>query len=394
MVERDAGFTVVEFMVAAAITLMATALAVALVAPASTAFQAWPEANDLQQRLRAAVESIRTELATAGSGPSLGWGSGAPQTWPAVLPCRWTGPVLTAIPGGCATADAITVFSMAAAAPQAITMAATPARASALSVAPASACDLTRSACRLHAGSLALLIDGTSAWDVLTMAAVSSDGGTITLQGTASGAYASGAMIGEVTARSFYLAPESGTGIPQLRRADDAGSGNALVDHAVALSFQYFGAASPPRMASSGSPDQSVATYGPAPPAPGIDNPADTWPAGENCVFAMQQGAQVPRLAALDAGSSGLAPLPLAIFSDGPWCPDSASANRFDADLLRIRLVRVTVRLQAQSSSVRGASIVLFANPGLSRDARRMVPDAAVSFDVGLRNMARQEPEA
>ena len=27
--------------------------------------------------------------------------------------------------------------------------------------------------------------------------------------------------------------------------------------------------------------------------------------------------------------------------TDGPWCPNATSTNRFDADLLRIRKVRV-----------------------------------------------------
>jgi hypothetical protein len=44
-----------------------------------------------------------------------------------------------------------------------------------------------------------------------------------------------------------------------------------------------------------------------------------------------------------NAGSS----IQLERFADGPWLPDAVSANRFDADLLAIRRVRVTLRVHA-----------------------------------------------
>ena len=46
--------------------------------------------------------------------------------------------------------------------------------------------------------------------------------------------------------------------------------------------------------------------------------------------------------------------LTAAQLTDGPWCPDAASANRYDADLLRIRKVRVTIRLQTGNAALRG----------------------------------------
>jgi hypothetical protein len=106
-------------------------------------------------------------------------------------------------------------------------------------------------------------------------------------------------------------------------------------------------------------------------------------------MFADDGEQQMPRLAALPAGSTGLAPLPLSMFADGPWCPDPNSPNRYDADLLRIRLIRVTLKLQAQSASVRGLSAAWFSNPGLARDSTRLVPDIEVTFDVVPRSMRR-----
>jgi len=388
-VTRVSGFTLVEFIVATLIVLVGTALAVSLVMPASAAFQALPESTDLVQRLRAAVDALRSDLANAGGGPSLGWGSGAPLAWPAVLPCRWTGSALSGTAGGCARGDSITILSMAGSAPQALVAPAIQDQTAPLALSAASACALDRSACKLHAGALLLLVDGTSSWDLVTASAVSTDGRTLTTSRRSSTAYAPGALVGEATARAYFGAVEAGTGTPQLRRADDGGNSYALIDHAVALSFEYFGAAAPPAIVDGPAPASRAATYGPLPPPAGVDNPLDLWPAGENCTFMLQDESHVSRLASLAPEVSGLARLPSALLADGPWCPDAASANRFDADLLRIRLVRVTVRLQAQSPGVRGIAAGWFAHPGLTRDATRLVPDMTVLFDVALRGAGR-----
>jgi hypothetical protein len=79
-------------------------------------------------------------------------------------------------------------------------------------------------------------------------------------------------------------------------------------------------------------------------------------------------------------------PLGAAILTDGPWCPDSLAPNRFDADLLRIRRIRVTLRAQVLSVSLRGSG-ALFADPGTSQGGGRMVPDAHVVIDVAPRNL-------
>ena len=389
MVARAGGFTLVEFMVAAAVALLAVGLAVTLVVPASSAFQSLPEAADLQQRVRVAVDALRSDLTAAGGGFSLGWGAEAALTWPAVLPCRWTGSPLSAVVGGCARADSITLLSMASAAPQALTEAEVDDPAAPIWLVPASTCSLDRAACRLHAGSVMLIVDGTSAFDLFAATAISPDGRQVThALGRLSGPYAAGALVGEVSARSYYVAVEPG-GIPQLRRADGGGSSFPMVDHAVALSFQYFGDPAPPVVISPDDPVRRTVSYGTLPPPMGTDNPLDPWPAGENCLFAVEGDHQVARLAALSAGASGLAPLPLPGFADGPWCPDSAWPNRYDADLLRIRLVRVTLRMQAQSASVRGSSPAWFSNPGTSRDSSRLVADLEVTFDVAPRSMRR-----
>lgn len=79
-------------------------------------------------------------------------------------------------------------------------------------------------------------------------------------------------------------------------------------------------------------------------------------------------------------------PLDPIILQDGPWIRDDRDAT-FDADLLRIRRVRVLIRVQAALASMRGSSGLLFARGGTSTSAQRYVPDAELQFDVAPRNM-------
>ena len=95
-------------------------------------------------------------------------------------------------------------------------------------------------------------------------------------------------------------------------------------------------------------------------------------------------GLPVARLAAL-AGGAALTPLTAAMLSDGPWCPDEASAKRWDADLLRIRKVGITIRVEAAASALRGPASALFANGWTSRDVNRWVPDQEIRFEVSPR---------
>ena len=69
------------------------------------------------------------------------------------------------------------------------------------------------------------------------------------------------------------------------------------------------------------------------------------------------------------------------------WCPDENRAARYDVDLLRIRKIGVTVRLQTAMAALRGPAGVLFRNGGTSRSATKWVPDQEVRFQVSPRNL-------
>ncbi|MGH9348161.1 MAG: PilW family protein [Vicinamibacterales bacterium] len=84
--------------------------------------------------------------------------------------------------------------------------------------------------------------------------------------------------------------------------------------------------------------------------------------------------------------AEGPAELDPATFTDGPWLPDDVHPGRFDADLLRIRRIRVTVRVQAGAAWLRGPASRLFMNPGTGAPSRS-IPDQELTFDVSPRNL-------
>ena len=183
--------------------------------------------------------------------------------------------------------------------------------------------------------------------------------------------------------RSYYLRADGD--VSHFMQFDGIETALPVLDDVAALGFEYFGEAQPPQVLpapDAGEPIVTV-TYGPSPPTPAIDDPSDGWGPGENCTFAVVDGRHVPRLAEL-AGAAPVS-LPAALLTDGPWCPDGRRADRFDADLLRVRLVRIRLRLQARTP-FRGASKLLFIHPGTAAEGRRSVPDQEVRVDVALRN--------
>ena len=101
-----------------------------------------------------------------------------------------------------------------------------------------------------------------------------------------------------------------------LRSYVDASGGQPLVDDVVGFSVRYFADAVPP----------------PRPkPQPGV----------ASCLF---DAAGQPRLPVLAATHGALAELTPAMLVDGPVC--GVAPQRFDADLYRVRQVRVTIRVE------------------------------------------------
>jgi hypothetical protein len=95
-------------------------------------------------------------------------------------------------------------------------------------------------------------------------------------------------------------------------------------------------------------------------------------------------GNPIGGLSVLTPQGGSLAQLPLSMLNDGPWC--GSGQNQFDADLLRVKKVRATIRVQASQSGMRSSGAD-YAVAGTSGSALRSLPDYTLQFEVSPRNM-------
>jgi len=243
--------------------------------------------------------------------------------------------------------------------------------------------------CGFSDGMRALIMDGGSgAFDTVTISNVQDEALHLQFRGDVSSAYNSGsAVITQVATHTYYLKADTTTNTYELRHYDGYQTDLPVVDNVVKLGFEYYGDPQPPQLLPNKALSDTTGpwtTYGPKPPVLGSNTAG--WGAGENCVFTVVSGQQVPRLETLAAGLTQVK-LDPATLQDGPWCPTAGSANRYDADLLRVRRVRIRLRVQAAAASVRGPAGLLFMHGGTATSAQRYIPDQEVSFDVTPRNL-------
>ncbi len=160
-----------------------------------------------------------------------------------------------------------------------------------------------------------------------------------------------------------------------------------VVDEVVGLEFRYFGSAQPPQL--TGAPLDVApgpwTTYGPAPPSRRCQHAAtgqrvrtahSGWPTVSTC-----RGWRHRSRWRHAGGVDGRAADRRTMVSR------SLSPARFDADLLRVRRIHVSLRVQSALASLRGPAGTLFARGGTARAGDRYVPDIVVQFDVTPRNM-------
>ena len=383
------GFSLVELLVALAITLLVTSAVFAMLDPAGGAFQVQPEAADTMQRLRAATDALRRDLMSAGSGPST-----ARSPNPSVLMAAAIFPARIGrrSPDAAGTFNntVLSFWSVSPAAPQAALAAPLVSASGAATILAGPGCADQDPTCGFRSGTLALVIGRSGAWDLFSI--TGAQGPVLTLQHNlrdSAFVFKAGDTIAAATARAYFFRDDRATGVPQLMRYDAAGGPDTpVIDHIVYGRFEYFGDPEPPWPAVVAVGEPARATYGPMPPDAGV---ADTdYPMGENCAFARSAGgAIVPRLATL-APQPVLVPLTESALTDGPWCPDAANPNRYDADLLRVREVVVTVRAEAAIAALRGPAGPLFTRSGTAR-GNRFVPDRILRIVVAPRalNAAR-----
>jgi type II secretory pathway pseudopilin PulG len=391
----QAGFSLIEMLVAAVIMITVTAAVLAVLHPSHSSSRIQPEIADMQQRLRVGVDALRHDLLMAGAGAYSGAQSGGLVGYFApVLPFRLGSSATYDDGPGVFTPNALTVLYVPSTTLQ-TTISSPMTEVWFVAVNAESGCPAGDPLCGFKPDKHVVVYDPTGAFDTFSVTGVDA-GGTLFLKhgqlGELSKVYPPGSKITEVVQHTYFI----DTADAQLMRYDGLSAPDAVLDNVVGLDFEYYGEPNPPDFRNPGV-DRSV-TYGPEPPA--IDVSQSPWPAGENCTWLTSGGEHVTRLATLGtasaasadgSGGAGLVKLTAAQLTDGPWCPDAASAHRYDADLLRIRRVRVAIRLQTGNAALRGPMAggrdALFVNPGTARSAALSVADQSISFDVSPRNM-------
>jgi hypothetical protein len=353
----ESGYSLIELLVSTAIMVTVTGAIFSLMNPAQGNAQTQPEVADMQQRMRVGNETIFKELMMAGAGPYQGAVTGSLVNFFApVLPRR-----VGRLNPDASTVfrdDAITLTYIPNSYSQTTISADMPTTSAELKVTAQSNCPVGGDAlCGFTDGMDVIIFDTSGNFDLFNITKVQDNAAHLQHRGQEelSKAYDVGAHVTQIVSNTFYLNTQTN----QLMRYNGGDNDVPLVDNVVDLKFEYIGEIVPPAL-----------------PKP---------PAGEaNCLYDAA-GNYTAGLPTLSPDNGSLAALPAAMLIDGPMC--GGGASQFDADLLRIRKVRVTMRMQASSSSLRGTDTRLFRNPGTSKGGDRFVPDYTISFEVAPRNL-------
>jgi len=351
---NDRGFSLVEMLVAVAISVATFGLLFQAAARGQRVARAQPEAADAQQRLRVAVEMLRRDLLAAGAGPSDGADTGPlDRFFPSIVPAR-TGArnadlELTYF------SDRITIFAVPEGGVAARLVSNMAVVSSDVPVDAALPGCPSSGLCGFTAGTRSAIFDATGVgagvdWFTVTSLAVGLAHGAPDPPFTR--AYPSvTARVVPISQHVYYLDRANA----RLMLYDGYQSDLPLVENIVDLRFTYFLAPSPSSVAPPAASLSTCAYLAGTPPVPLLD----------------------------DLGGIGPQPASASRFTDGPAC--GVAPRRFDADLLRIRRVRVTIRAQVGLDDLRGAGRE-FTNTGRSIGAESSVPDLEITFDVTPRN--------
>lgn len=361
----QAGYSLIELMISMVVMLTVTGAIFTIVNPAQGTFRAQPEVSDMQQRMRVGVDVLAKDLLMAGAGPYQGATIGALSNFFAPILPRRTGQT-DPDAYNVAEADRITLQYVPNTASQTTISDPMPDVSAELKVNPQANCPQGQQLCGFKEGMQLTIFDGTGNFDTFTITKVQDNAGHLQHRGQQfSITYQPGAQVTQVESHTYWLDRTTN----QLRDYDGISSDVPVVDNVVDLRIEYFGDPSPPTL--------------PKPTPPTVNCLYD---AGGNF------NTGTPTLATLTTGDGSLAPLPLSMFKDGPWCPNPSapSTSSYDADLLRIKKIRVALRVQVASAAMRGGNPVgrtLFVNPGSASRPEEYIPDQEISFEISPRNL-------
>ena len=335
---REAGLSLLETVVALALTLLVLGALFELASPAASLNRSLRETADLQQRLRHAFDRLHTDLLAAGRGTVLVSPGPLGRFLPPVVPYR-LGRRADGAERRRARPGSVTMLSVSRDAGSETTiLSPIVGPAPAVRLYPGPGC--APPSCGYRVRDLVLVFDERGAWELFRVTGTGPMMLTLERAQATTTVFAPGAVIAGVELDQYY-ADEARS---QLRHYDGWQGDFPLIDDLVDLRFRFFG---------------DAPTGGPVCQEPG------------------------PRSAAGPIGEIDLAQL-----TDGPWC--GPAELPFDADLIRIRAVGVDLRVQSAVAELRGADPRLFARPGPAPGGRGVVPDYAVSFTVAPRNLVRR----
>jgi hypothetical protein len=329
------GASLVELLVAMTIALVLAGLAARVVIEASDAVAWQPVASELSQRADALARLLTADLTAAGAGPRArpAPDDRAPEplrlrAWlPAILPR------VVALDGGdaddTAADDRLSILTVADGAPQAVVRRLPPR----WGFVPGPTCPALVDGCGFSDRLPVLWLEDRPGFQLGEADAVDASG----LDVAGITATAADAVVAGVELVSYRFDRSRG----ELLRGRAGGRGLPVADHVTAFAVEWWGDAEPPA--------------GPA------------WTPGvETCVTLADGRPRLPTLAA--AGGPPIR-LDAARLTDGPWC--GAAPFRFDADLFRVRQLRVRLGLEADRDA-----------GGRRRSPRRDVRALEVTVDV------------
>lgn len=370
------GFTVVELLVSAAVTLSVMGVAVVLVGQARSALDQGAMGLDAAQRLRAGLDAVARDLRMAGAGPETTDGT--------VLLAHSMPVVELLVPVAPEAGESAPFRSVrVTAAPMNAAHGRVSSRAvpgGPITLRPPPDCPIVP-ACGFREGTPAVLYDGTGAFDRVTVTGIDPATWSVFVSPAVSREYAPDAMLTEVTSSTFVVNVEA-DGSGRLMRHTAGGAVQPVVDHVVGFTVSAFGDAVPPLP---GRTPQAPPTYGPVPPPPEVDDPRDAWPGGENCTMARgADGLPVARLS-VSGGEGELIAMGSSELQDGPWCAGPLG-EAYDADLFRVRRLDFSLRVEAAAAQLRGPAGVLFLRGGHGQSSS-WVPDLELRLSVSPPNM-------
>jgi hypothetical protein len=347
----SSGYVLIEMLVSTAIACAMVGVLLQFAVAAQKSVRAQGDVADLQQRLRVATDRIRQDLLSAGAGPARGPGRGPlVRVFAPVLPARRG---LTRADAELSYhADRITIMFVPDSQAQTSLIREMAGPGAPLSIDTGAPGCAPGAACGFGAGDRALIFasgDAGGAYDVFTVAAAD-PGGILVPAAPLSRGYPAGSPVVAFVQRVYYLDRPG----KRLMVYDGDSSDLPVVDHVTDLRFTYYADPAPDSVAPPPAGRSSCAYTSADPPAPLLQ----------------------------DLGAGALRVLTPDRLTGDPLC--GQPPNRFDADLLRVRRIGVTVRLETGSAE-------FGTEPAPLRQGSPPVAHSQITFDVAPRNMAGRQ---